>query len=127
MVFTSPIWMPRYLTLASLSITRPARGEVTVTVSVDVKAAVYARYVNTGAATRIAARIAAAIRTWLRFASRSAIVWHLPGEVEVAGRAVDGERDEQRDGDHEDQRGAHRLTHPDTDADRPAGCVVAVG
>src|SRR6202030_3102380 len=33
---TLPIWIPRYLTFASLSITRPARGEVTVTESVDV-------------------------------------------------------------------------------------------
>jgi hypothetical protein len=32
--------MPRYLTLASVSITRPARGDITVTVSVEVKAEV---------------------------------------------------------------------------------------
>ena len=37
---TLPTWMPRYLTFASVSITRPARGDVTVTESVDVKAAV---------------------------------------------------------------------------------------
>ncbi|CFS33253.1 Uncharacterised protein [Mycobacterium tuberculosis] len=35
--------MPRYLTLAPFSITRPALGDDTVTVSVDVKAAVYER------------------------------------------------------------------------------------
>jgi len=33
--------MPRYLTLASVSITKPALGEVTVTVSTGVNAAVY--------------------------------------------------------------------------------------
>ena len=40
MDWTLPIWIPRYLTLASFSITRPARGAVTVTVSVRVNAAV---------------------------------------------------------------------------------------
>jgi hypothetical protein len=37
---TLPTWMPRYLTLAPLSITSPARDEETVTVSVEAKAAV---------------------------------------------------------------------------------------
>src|SRR3954466_10946049 len=58
---TLPIWIPRYLTFASLSITKPARGDVTVTVSVGVNAAVYAKYVNTVNTTRIAANTAAAI------------------------------------------------------------------
>ena len=40
MVSTLPIWMPRYLTLAPLSMTSPARGAETVTVSVEAKAAV---------------------------------------------------------------------------------------
>lgn len=40
MVSTLPIWMPRYLTLAPFSITSPARGADTVTVSIDAKAAV---------------------------------------------------------------------------------------
>jgi hypothetical protein len=39
--------------------------------SVEVKAAVYDRYVNTVAATRIVASTAAAILTWLRFDSIS--------------------------------------------------------
>lgn len=38
---TLPIWMPRYFTFASRSITRPARGAVRLTVSVGVNAAVY--------------------------------------------------------------------------------------
>jgi hypothetical protein len=40
MPVTRPIWMPRYFTLASVSITKPARGEVTVTMSTEVKVAV---------------------------------------------------------------------------------------
>ena len=43
MSVTLPIWMPRYFTLASRSITRPARSDITVTVSTDVKNAVYDR------------------------------------------------------------------------------------
>ena len=43
MSLTLPIWTPRYLTLASLSITKPARGDVTVTESVGVNAALYAK------------------------------------------------------------------------------------
>lgn len=43
MASTLPIWMPRYLTLAPCSITSPARGADTVTVSIGAKAAVYER------------------------------------------------------------------------------------
>ena len=65
--------MPRYLTLAPFSITSPARGAATVTVSVDVKAAVYERYVKHGEATINPASTAAASRTGC--ASRSRPTW----------------------------------------------------
>ena len=50
----------------------------------------------------------------------------LSRQVEVAVGAVDGQRDQQRHRHDDDQRGAHRVAHRDTDAGGSAGGEVAV-
>src|SRR5262245_41935298 len=97
---TLPTWTPRILTLASGSITRPARSETTVTGTVLVKLprnrATARAAINTSAKTRPAPASGRAAPDF--------IVWcPLSRQVEVAVGAVDGQRHQKRHRHHHDQ------------------------
>src|ERR1700761_9329619 len=122
---TRPTWTPRSMTLALVSRTSPARSDVRVTGTYDrkvpLKAAVVANMNAPTTASRINVHQPVGMRCspGLRCAMSAR-------QVEVAGLAVDGERD------HHDlhRRDHHRSTHGAADgfADpgRPAAGVIAV-
>ena len=55
-----------------------------------------------------------------------ALLSPLARQIEVTGRAVHAQGNEQGNDDHDDQRRPDRLTHSDAHADGSAGCVVTV-
>src|SRR5436190_13723766 len=118
---TLPTCAPCSFTLASGFITRPARSERTVTGTVSVKLPR-----NSPAASATIAAIAttvprpASARTVLGFIGSP-----LPGQVEVAVGAVDGQRHQQRHRHDHDQGGAHRVAHRDPDTGRAPRCEIA--
>src|SRR5690606_2829995 len=133
---TRPISTPRTLTLASGSSTRPLRGALTATATVWVNPPTNMIIDTVTTATMNSTRPSPASFSPSGPRSRAArpedrsedFVFTMPlsGEVEVAGSAVDGQRDQQRHRDHRDQGGAHRVTHRDTDAHRTARGLEAV-
>src|SRR4029077_13258104 len=124
---TRPTCTPRSLTLAPDSITRPARSEVNVT------GTVLSKDLLNDAEHTVAKVRQATMRMTVHHAGRSRRcpgLWStvLPGQIEVAGLAVDGQGHEQHDDCRADKRGAHRPADRLTDSGGSArGGVAVVG
>src|SRR5699024_10737742 len=126
-VRTVPTWTPRILTLALGSITRPARSVTRVIFFGKENPPKNALSVTAISPPMINTRIRADSR---RFGclpkSALIVVSPLSRQVEVAGGAVDRQRQQQRHRHHRDQRGAHRVAHGHAHPGRTARGVVAV-
>src|SRR6201997_3136717 len=122
---TRPTWTPRSMTLALVSKTSPARSDARVTGTYDLNVPAKAVVVtnrNTATATnRISVHHAVGMRCVpdLRFMP-------LARQVEVAGLAVDRERDHHDLHRRDHHRGTHRAAHGLTNSGRAAPRVVPV-
>src|SRR3954451_11982960 len=115
---TRPTCTPRSLTFALLSMTRPDRSDTRVTGTVDFRVPVNNAYVSQIEAIRSTSRISVHQPGCSpSFFLASAMV--LPGQVEVAGLPVYGQRNHHHHERRDDQRGADRAPDGLANSRRP--------